>query len=501
MLVKTPKIDLKNINGFKKFSDYHKDALYTVELIKKSYPRIYQKIPKFDKQAQEFIYKSSLLNNEKDFDILLKYFIAQLNDGHTSYNFDFKKYDSNRYGIFLIKEKDNWAIGNIDKEIDSLVIGKKIMSINNFTINEIEEKIIAFESGENKYWKFNEFISNRHFLSPSYWEAIKVLTTKDKTLNIKVMVSDSLFEFSLEPKIENQIKGYQVKTAIPKHRFALKQNNGFYDSISKKDNFAYLQMNKCLDIVSVKSEIGSYSNFITRPLVMSLFIPKDIKKVDFGKYLQTFFKKINEENIENLIIDLSYNTGGDFRLGKQLIWYLTDKEPKQFTEYIHNSDFYKKTVKLDYKKYNNLYKNKYGKNLPDGETRITNELVNETFFDEITNEKSLFFVDKSIPKFKGKVYLIISPETFSAGQVLATTLSDNGIATVIGRPLGNKPSTATGGSAFKLPNTKKIISMSYFYMERPNPMLNSEDSLYPEIEIHNSFENFMKGENKIIEYI
>ena len=207
MLVKTPKIDLKNINGFKKFSDYHKDALYTVELIKKSYPRIYQKLPKFDKQAQEFIYKSSLLNNEKDFDILLKYFIAQLNDGHTSYNFDFKKYDSNRYGIFLIKEKDNWAIGNIDKEIDSLVIGKKIMSINNFTINEIEEKIIAFESGENKYWKFNEFISNRHFLSPSYWEAIKVLTTKDKTLNIKVMVSDSLFEFSLEPKIENQIKG------------------------------------------------------------------------------------------------------------------------------------------------------------------------------------------------------------------------------------------------------------------------------------------------------
>ena len=156
--------------------------------------------------------------------------------------------------------------------------------------------------------------------------------------------------YCLEAKNENQIKGYQVKTAIPKYRFALKQNNGFYDSISKKDNFAYLQMNKCLDIVSVKSEIGSYSNFITRPLVMSLFIPKDIKKVDFGKYLQSFFKKINEQNIENLIIDLSYNTGGDFRLGKQLIWYLTDKEPKGFTEYIHNSEFYKKTVKNDYKK-------------------------------------------------------------------------------------------------------------------------------------------------------
>jgi hypothetical protein len=34
-------------------------------------------------------------------------------------------------------------------------------------------------------------------------------------------------------------------------------------------------------------------------------------------------------NITNLIIDLSYNTGGDERLGKQLIWY-NRKEPKGF---------------------------------------------------------------------------------------------------------------------------------------------------------------------------
>ena len=501
ILVKTPKIEYKNIPGYKDFSDFKKDAIYAVELIRESYPRIYQKNPDFNKQADEIILKSSSIKNEKDFDILLKYFITLLNDGHSNYYFDFKKYDSSRYAIFLIKEKDNWVIGNIDKEIDSLVIGTKIVSINNLPIKQIEEKILAFESGENKHWKFNEFLSNKHFLSPSYWEAIGVSNPNDRKLNFKVSKPDTLIQFNLEAKNENQIKGYQVKTAIPKYRFALKQNNGFYDSISKKDNFAYLQMNKCLDIVSVKSEIGSYSNFITRPLVMSLFIPKDIKKVDFGKYLQSFFKKINEQNIENLIIDLSYNTGGDFRLGKQLIWYLTDKKPKGFTEYIHNSEFYKKTVKNDYKKYNNLYKTKYEKDLPHGETKITNELIKETFFDDITNEKSLFFVDNSMPKFKGKVYLIISPETFSAGQVLATTLADNGIATVIGRPLGNKPSTQTGGSAFKLPNTKKIISMSYFYMERPNQTKNNEDSLYPEIEIHNSFDDFMKGENKAIEYI
>ena len=148
ILVKTPKIEYKNIPGYKDFSDFKKDAIYAVELIRESYPRIYQKNPDFNKQADEFILKSSSIKNEKDFDILLKYFITLLNDGHSNYYFDFKKYDSSRYAIFLIKEKDNWVIGNIDKEIDSLVIGTKIVSINNLPIKQIEEKILAFESGE-----------------------------------------------------------------------------------------------------------------------------------------------------------------------------------------------------------------------------------------------------------------------------------------------------------------------------------------------------------------
>jgi hypothetical protein len=85
--------------------------------------------------------------------------------------------------------------------------------------------------------------------------------------------------------------------------------------------------------------------------------------------------------------------------------------------------------------------------------------------------------------------LIISPQTFSAGQVLATTLADNNL-TVIGKPLGNKPTGQTGGSAFKLPNTKKIISLSYLYMERPDKSKNDERSLFPDVEITILFKTY-----------
>jgi hypothetical protein len=84
-------------------------------------------------------------------------------------------------------------------------------------------------------------------------------------------------------------------------------------------------MNKALDYVSIKSEIGNYTNFITKPIALNLFVSKDVRK----GILVNFFNLLKriQKNITN-IIDLSYNTGGDERLGKQLIWYLTEKNPR-----------------------------------------------------------------------------------------------------------------------------------------------------------------------------
>ena len=166
-----------------------------------------------------------------------------------------------------------------------------------------------------------------------------------------------------------------------------------------------------------------------------------------------------------------------------------------------NAQYVQASCKKDYKKYNALYKEKYQTNLPNGEVNITEKLFNVPYFENITKENSPFLLNKTIPKFKGKVYLIIGPQTFSAGQVLATTIADNHLATVVGKPLGNKPTTQTAGSAFKLPNTKKIISMSFAYMERPDKTKNEENSLFPDVEIYNTYQELLNGNNRVMEYI
>ncbi len=498
IITKTPKIDYKNVEGFKSFSDYHKDAIYTVETIKNAYPRLYEKVPDFDKKSNEFIQKVSKIKKEVDFDIELKKFIALLNDGHSYSSMNLLEYDKTRYALYLFKEKEDWVIGSIDREIDSTVIGKSIISINNIPIKEIEERIIKFESGENKEYKFIKFQSY-YYTFPTYWKALEIITDKNKELNFVVENKEGRSEFTLKDKKERDY--YKVKTEAMSSWYRYKQNDGFYDTIATNQDFAYLQMNTSLDYVVIKSEISNYTNFLTRPIALR-FLKKDTKDAhDFGKFLQSFFKKVHQQNIQNLIIDLSYNSGGDERLGKQLIWYLTEQQPKGFTEYINNSEYFKTQIKKDYRKYNELYEEKYDIPLPKGEVNITEKLFNQPYFDDITKADSPFLLDETIPKFKGKVFLITSPRTFSAAQVLATTMADNNLATIIGEPTGSKPTGQTGASMFKLPNTKKIIAISYTYMERPDTTKNEEDSLYPDIEIYRTLKDFLNGRDNVMEYI
>ena len=144
---------------------------------------------------------------------------------------------------------------------------------------------------------------------------------------------------------------------------------------------------------------------------------------------------------------------------------------------------------------------KYNKTIPNGEINITKEFLNKPYFYDITKENSPFLLDNTIPKFKGKVYVLIGTNTFSAGQVLATTIADNNLATLVGKPTGNKPTGQTGASGFKLPNTKKIIMISYTFMERPNKEKNDENALYPNVEIYHTYEQVINGDDKQFEYI
>jgi C-terminal processing protease CtpA/Prc len=261
-------------------------------------------------------------------------------------------------------------------------------------------------------------------------------------------------------------------------------------------------MNTSLDFVSVKSDIKIYTNFITRPIALMVMKNHTRYARDFGLVLQSMFQEINKHSIDNLIIDLRNNWGGDRRPGKQLIWYLTDQqEIKGFTEYVRISDYYKTQFKPDYKAYNATYQEKFGKPIPYGMINITDTILSQTFFYDISKEDSPFLLDHTLPKFKGNVYVLIGVNTFSAAATLATTIADNNLATIVGKPTGQKPTTQSGASLFKLPHTKSIVTISCAYVERPNKLKNHEIALFPDIEIYPTLVDYLSGVDVQFEYI
>ena len=501
LMSKTPKIEYSKPDNYSGFNDYQKDACYLVELIKQSYPRLNTKIPQDDflTLSNNLIQNVGSVTNPFEFEVLLQKYIANLKDGHSSVSSISLSLmqDENYFSWYLFKEKDDWFIYLIDKSLQSSIVGSKVIAINDFSMDEVMEKVGNFESGENHYYQTSTF--ETRVMHPKYWVALGLSETEKE------------IHFSIEQN--GEIKKYQL-TSKPvfdchenmrperKYPFSKKQNEGFSYEIGEDDNFAYLQMNTSLDYITYKSELKNYTNFFFRPFA-KMYLKKDTKDArNFGLVLQSLFEQIHQKEIDNLIIDLRHNNGGDERLGKQLIWYLTEEvDINGFTDYIHISDFFKKTAKVDYETYNNLYQTKYNKSIPKGEINLTEEFFYQAYFDDITKTDSPYLLDETIPKFDGNVFVIIGPNTFSAGQVLATTIADNKLGKIVGTPLGNKPSTQTGASVLKLPNTKTILSLSYFYFERPDKSKNHENSLFPDIEIYQTYEDLMDGVDSTIDLI
>ena len=500
LMATTPKL-VYDKSQTKGLNNYQKDAIYLTETIKQAYPRLGDKISveAFEKEKSVLLCDLSRIDNDLDFEIRLQKFVALLKDGHSKVEVDYSTSDAEVYPVAFFKEKDRWVLANINRMVaDSSVIGCQVISVNGITMQDIESRAGKLEAGENEFWTNLLFSSHQRF--PSYWKALEVTTGNDYKLDIIVLKEGEEKSFTIYPA--SKARGYQLSFKPGTTPFTRKQNEGFYYRTDKDGNYAYLQMNTSLDYVSVKSEIASYTHFFIRPFALAYLKKQKKDARNFGLTLQSLFKEINEKKIDNLIIDLRNNTGGDERTGKQLLWYLDETEDiKGFTTYVNVSDYFRQTVKQDYKKYNREYKEKHGSQIPSGEVNLNDEILGHNYFDDIMQKSSPYLLDVSIPKFKGKVYVLIGNITFSAAQMLATTIADNKLATMVGHPTGNKPTGQTGSSLLKLPHTKKVVTLSYMLMERPDHSKNKERSLFPDIEINSDFREFINGTDVGFDYI
>jgi hypothetical protein len=171
----------------------------------------------------------------------------------------------------------------------------------------------------------------------------------------------------------------------------------------------------------------------------------------FDSLLVNMFTEIKEKNIEDLIIDLRNNGGGNSILGDEFLQYIA-KEPfsmfgpttvkispylKSFIRKFRNADYYK-TLSDD--NIDSLL------NKPDGLEYASVELTS---------------LRNNPLRYTGNVYALISGITFSSASDFAWVLKHYGIATLIGEETGGLITCYGDVLSYKLPHSGLTLGVSY----------------------------------------
>ena len=160
---------------------------------------------------------------------------------------------------------------------------------------------------------------------------------------------------------------------------------------------------------------------------------------EFKNELSAFFAEIDQKNIENLIIDLRYNVGGNNHLWMDMMNYFSECPIEFGTRIRRRGPFMLES------------KNKCLCNHP------------------VSN------------RFTGKIFVLTSCMTFSAAMEFTDCLQGNNLATIVGTSPGNKPNCFTNITQFCLPNSHFHLHIATEAHKRTRPEL-GDTPIIPDFE-------------------
>lgn len=350
---------LKEKINKKEYNNHQYDFVYLTHLLEIGFPEIESVFPKNDRVKQKNSIIKSLSNENlknKDFVLQVRKYLSNFHNQHT--NIYLKSSFEKVYPFVIHISNNKWVLLNIDKKQDSLLIGKEITKINNLEISDIENRLVQFTFAENKINQQYELRNWQFYNKPEYLKEINVI--KELSEKVKIVFADHS-TIHLKPIVSTNLNLHKIK--IPPNEVTELQDKTYAYKIYTKQNFGYLQFNKCHDKIDILDGIESYVKPWLKPIARG-YVKRQFKKKKPSKRIAAYYNpeypvfkdfvwelvdSLNNNNIQNLIIDLRNNPGGNLTLGVQLLYFLTEQENlKDFTKYAYTSDIYKHYFLLEY---------------------------------------------------------------------------------------------------------------------------------------------------------
>ena len=239
----------------------------------------------------------------------------------------------------------------------------------------------------------------------------------------------------------------------------------------------------------------------TAVLEITTFSNPEIKRDSQYKTLQKFltysFAEIEKLGIKNVIIDVSKNSGG------------TEGNEGLLYSYFGNN--YQKYLKVRAKTQKAILDNGVDKPI----VLKTFGWLEKTFYNSKKDDGSyerkpnagfglMAYKNEPQHRFKGKVFVIISPITYSGGSEFSNMMYSQGLATFVGEETGGGyfGNTSGYGQLLTLPNSKIAIDIPALqFMMNVAPKLPFGSGVKPHHKVIPTIEQYINKENVGLDYI
>lgn len=477
-------IFLVSCNSVKKYNE-HIVALHTVEdlqndvdkaykQLKKHHPKLYQYTSKevldfkFD-SLKKTIYKPL---TTRDFYKKVAPVITNVRQGHVAVGYTTKRFTKReikslkkrKLGFFDLEfeylENKLWVKNDFGK--DSTLVGSEVVNID----NEAVSKLITTYKTRFASDGYNTTLHNRYI-----GKGFSAYLTRDKgfldSLKVTFRNKDSVFVKSFK-RILKEEKKKETDSIKPK-RLKKKKLSKAEKQANRLANKKKKKYNKKHGYISKSKLYTRNFNFIGQDSIIGYMKIRSFSNGNYKKFYKEVFAKLDSLKTENFILDLRDNGGGRIAEVDKLYSYLTQENYQFITKSEVNSRF--PIIKSFLSNGSSPILKTLGVLLIIDPISLVIQHLNTKKVDDKIYFKMKYNKLRKPDKlnYKGKVYVLINGNSFSASSLISTHLKANKRATFVGEETGGAYNGCVAGfyKLYKLPTTKLKIRMGLMQIEAP----------------------------------
>jgi hypothetical protein len=446
------------------------DLLYLHKKLQDAHPCLYCYTDSVTVQSQFDLLSNNLQKEssrhdtqltETAFTLLVKEYLAVIQDGHLDANnhVALNRYIYNKGRFFplqlLFADGQVYIKHDFSGFLDAAALGARITSINGVPVETIVASMFKASSADAgiQIYKMRQ-LENLERFSIYYW----MMYGPADTYTLTYTMADNQALTTSLPGITAReiIKANEKLSAEPRLH------------INNAASIAYMDINS-FEGVSKKPQNGL-----------------------FWKFLENSFKKINQDNIGSLIIDLRDNPGGMIYHAHLLLNYISPENIESAFQ-IKSSYLLKESKSSSLLEFlqRNFDKGSYAAKI--ARTPVGRYIPFSSRSHFIANEKL---------KFKGKVYLLVNGNTFSAAGLFTKYFKEHNLGIVLGEECGASPSFSFGNTLLvNLPNTGVQVYLPTAIVSNDTLHNYQNRGIMPDIDICRDIAAEAKNEDSVLKQV